>query len=138
MFETNEKLHRKEHRILVVEDESIVRNFTQSALLRDGYTVFTAKTGKEAQDLFKKEEGSFHLVLSDIHLPDIKGIKLAEEFRLKNPLLKIIVSSGYLYEELRNTEIQNKQVRFLQKPYDLEELLCTVNDILVNRQTSTL
>ena len=87
MFESFNEVHGKGQRILLIEDENIVLRFTQSALLRDGYKVFTARSGDEAQKIFENEKGFFHLILSDIQLPDKTGLELVEEFHLKNPRL---------------------------------------------------
>ena len=116
-------------RILVVEDEERVLEFTINGLDRSGYVVFAAANAEEAKKIFKKEKGNFHLVLSDVVLPDESGIELVEEFISQKPDIAVLLSSGYTDHKSRWPVIQKRGFHFLEKPYTLNDLLCVVQDL---------
>jgi len=116
-------------RILVVEDEEKVREFTACGLNRSGYVVYAAADAKEAADVFKREKGNFNLVLSDVVLPDKSGLELVDEFIACNPNLRVLLSSGYTDHKSRWPIIQERGYRFLEKPYALNDLLRVVQEV---------
>jgi len=117
-------------RILLVEDEEKVREFTTSGLNRSGYKVFTASTAEDAKKIFKKEKGNFDLVLSDVVLPDQNGLEMVDEFINHNPDLQVLLSSGYTDHKSRWPDIKSKGYRFLEKPYTLSDLLRVINEVV--------
>jgi signal transduction histidine kinase/ActR/RegA family two-component response regulator len=117
-------------RILLVEDEKRVQEYTAKALVKSGYAVFEASDAEEALALFNREGGKFDLLFSDVVLPDLSGIELAERLRTKNPKIKILISSGYTDQKSQWPVILEKGFRFLQKPYALTELLKTLREVL--------
>jgi two-component system cell cycle sensor histidine kinase/response regulator CckA len=125
-----DQLQGKNKRILLVEDSEGVREFAAMVLSENGYSVYSATTVEEALDVFKKENGEFDLVISDVVLPDKSGLKLAEELNTKNPGLPILLSSGYTDQKLQWPIIREKGFRFLQKPYAFIDLLKAVKDTL--------
>jgi len=116
----------KGERILLVEDETAVRLFSERALKDKGYIVFSAASTKEAIEIFEKENGKFDLIFSDIVLPDEKGTKLVEKLLALKPDLNVLFASGYTEEPI----IQQKKYRFLQKPYMLTELLQVIRELV--------
>ena len=82
-------------RVLLVEDEDIVRNFAVRALSRQGYEVLEAGTGVEALEVMEREKGRVDIVVSDVVMPEMDGPTLLEELRKTNPKLKIIFVSSY-------------------------------------------
>jgi two-component system cell cycle sensor histidine kinase/response regulator CckA len=126
-------LHRYQgngKRIFVIEDDDGVRKFTKMALSENGYSVFEASTWDEAQDIFKKQNGSFDLVLSDVVLYQKSGLELVEMFKNKNPKMKFLLSSGYNGTRSKWTDIQKKGYPFIPKPYGLNELLHAVKEVV--------
>ncbi len=119
-------------RILIIEDEMRLSQFLRRALEENGYTVFLANDAHQAQDVFDKEKGRFDLVLCDVVLPGKGGLELMEVFRSRRPELKVLLSSGYADHKNQWPIIQEKGYRFLQKPYNLHELLKTIRLILQN------
>jgi len=116
-------------RILVVEDEERVREFTTSGLYRSGYVVFSAANAEEAVRVFEKEKGNFHMILSDVGLPGRSGIELVEELVSRQPQLRVLLSSGYTDYKTRWPVIQEKGFRFLEKPYALTDLIHVIRDL---------
>jgi len=127
---TLEKFKGKGERILLVEDEEGVREFVKEALSENGYFVFTATTVKEALSIFEKEGGNFHLILTDVVLPDKSGLELVDELLSRQPRLAILLSSGYTGEKSQSAEINQKGLPFLPKPYTLTELLKAVKEAI--------
>ena len=124
------ELQGKNRRILLVEDSEGVREFAAMVLTENGYVVYSAATVEEALNVFKKEDGKFDLVISDVVLPDKSGLKLAEELNTKNPKLPILLSSGYTDQKLQWPMIREKGFRLLQKPYAFIDLLKAAKETL--------
>ena len=117
-------------RILLVEDEEALRKFVGRVLRENGYTVFAAGSVKETLEIFRKEKGNFHLVFTDVVLPDKTGVQLAEELLALKPTLKIIFNSGYVNEKSQWPAIQQKGLKFLQKPYTIHNMLTAIKDVI--------
>ncbi len=117
-------------RILLVEDEKDVRNFISKILTYHNYTVFSEDNAAKALSTFDKEDGQFDLLLSDVVLPDKSGHDLAKQLMKKKPGLRILLSSGYMDEKVGWEGIQAHEIPFLQKPYDLRELLEAIQKAL--------
>lgn len=128
--ETNviEDLKGKGEKILLVEDDQRMREFTMNFLNENGYVVSVASNAKEGMDLFVKNNGDFHLIFSDIILTDKSGIELVKEFRSIKPNIRILLSSGYTDDKVQWDEIKRKRFQYIQKPYKLHELLRTIKD----------
>ncbi len=128
--ETVEELTGSGEQILLVEDEDAVRTFATRALTASGYRVTAAASAEEALEFFKSCDGRFDLVFSDVVLPGKSGVTLAEELLALDPKLDILLSSGYTDEKSQWGEIQERGYEFLQKPYQLSNLLDTIGKIV--------
>ena len=110
--------------ILVVEDEIAVRELACMALRKRGYQVLPASNGPAAIDVWHKNPTPIDLVLTDMVMPNgMSGGELAKELMKRNPKLKIIYTSGYSPEILKQDSILAQGINFLPKPYDLPALL---------------
>ncbi|MCG2714846.1 MAG: PAS domain S-box protein, partial [Candidatus Marinimicrobia bacterium] len=117
-------------RILLVEDEEDIREFTATLLRENGYIVFEAANAKEALELFKNEDGNFDLVFSDVVMPGKSGLHLVDELLSGKPDLQVLLSSGYSDKKSQWDEIKKRGFRFLQKPYNIADLLKTVREVI--------
>jgi CheY-like chemotaxis protein len=111
-------------KILVIEDNPIVRNTVMRILQTAGYTVVTADDGLQGFDMFRKEQPD--LVISDIIMPQQEGIGTIRQILAERPGTKIIAISGG--GRIGNTDflqIARKMgaVDALQKPFDPDDLL---------------
>jgi len=117
-------------RILLVEDEDAVRDFAIRALSASGYEVIATASAEEALEQFRQKNGRFDLIFSDVVLPGKSGVTLAEELLALDPKLDILLSSGYSDEKSQWGEIQERGYDFLQKPYELVNLLDVIGRIV--------
>jgi len=109
--------------ILVVEDEPYVCSFLETVLKTNGYTVFAAHDYESAFEHFRGHQDDIQLVLSDIGLPRVDGIRLCAELKVIKPNLKIVLSSGYSYKEFRTRLDRLGIDEFLPKPCNAPTLL---------------
>ena len=84
-------------RILVVDDEPIVRNFVAAALRSCGYDVLITASGAEAAAIFGRERGAIHLLVTEFELPDRGGAALARRLRRSQPSLPVLYTTGQFY-----------------------------------------
>jgi len=133
-----ETLRGEGERVLLVEDEESVRGLVERTLLENGYTVFSAATVKEALEIFAREKEAFHLILSDVILPDETGIQLVERLLSKKPELQVLLCSGYTEQKSQWSIIEERAFHFLQKPYTMTSLLQTVRKILIAGRADSL
>ena len=117
-------------RVLLVEDEDVVRSFAVRALKRQGYEVLEASTGVEALEVMAANEGKVDIVVSDVVMPEMDGPTLLKELRKTKPNLKIIFVSGYPHEAFETSLDKNEQFAFLPKPFSLPQLAAKVKEEL--------
>jgi len=117
-------------RILLVEDEEDVREFLARVLRENGYVVFGSANAKEAIDIFETEKGEFHLVFTDVVLPDSDGLQLVDQLLSRNPQLGVLLNSGYTDDRSQWPVIRERGFPFLQKPYALARLLQATRDAM--------
>ena len=125
---SNRLCQGNKERILLVEDEEAVRKFTKKALKYNGYIVYVASSAMEAFEVFDREKGDFDLVFSDVVLPDKTGIQLIDHLLSLKPDLPILLCSGYTDQKSQWSLIRQRGFRFLQKPYELSDLLCAIRE----------
>ncbi len=116
--------------ILLVEDDEAVRDLIVLTLQNAGYTVLDASTPEAAIELAANHAGKVDLLLSDIVMPSISGIRLTPMLRTSRPDLKVILMSGYAAETLARQAPIPLDVRFLEKPFTKDSLLTTIQNVL--------
>jgi len=110
-------------KILIVENNVRLLNSVFRFLNKKNFEVFTAKNGEKALEIWAKENKKFDIALIDIFLPDANGLSIAEEFRAKNPGVKILLTSAHIKKAGILEKIIIDGYGFLQKPYKLKDLL---------------
>jgi two-component system cell cycle sensor histidine kinase/response regulator CckA len=119
-------------RILVVEDEAVVRELVRSALERRGHEVTVANDGLEALRLCEDPERTFDLILTDVVMPQLNGAELAERVSVLRPGLRVLFMSGYTRGTVDERILLQPGRAFLQKPFTVAELLQTVARMLAD------
>lgn len=113
--------------ILVVEDEAAVRELAAAALKKRGYEVLKAADGPEALQVWAQFGRRIDLLLTDMVMPSgMSGGHLARALQAKHAELKVIYTSGYSPEIMREDSLLTRTTNFLPKPYDLKTLLKAV------------
>lgn len=116
-------------RVLIVEDEDMVRAVAERALVRQGYVVETASDGEQALELFA-EGKRYDLIVSDVVMPNMDGPTMARNLRETYGDIRLLFMSGYAEEQLRKT-ISLDNVSFLAKPFSVQQIAEAVHDALV-------
>lgn len=122
-------LRQSPRRILLVDDEAAVREVTQEWLEEKGFEVTSVKSGEDALAWFE-EDHAFDVVLLDLNMPGMGGEATMKALLKRHPELKIIVVSGYGEHTLTRGRILSGAAAFLTKPFTMEGLLASINQIL--------
>ena len=121
---------RAEGRLLVVDDEDLVRAVVARVLEEEGYEVMKARNGREAIACLEKANGSINLVIADIVMPEMGGRQLGEEMGRRFPSIPVVWMSGHLRDEGLPLRGPLGDQPFLQKPVSSDQLLQTVAQVL--------
>jgi len=118
--------HRRSVTILIVEDDSVLRELLQRALEGYGYSILPAANGLEALRWSERHDGTIEIVVTDIVLSDISGFELSNRIRAARPETKPLFVTGFgdQFPELREYGAD-----ILEKPFLPSELLRKVDDI---------
>ena len=116
--------------ILLVDDEEALRELGSTLLNEFGYKVITACNGKEALEIYQWEGERISLVILDLIMPEMDGKKCMEEMLQVNPNAKVVLASGYSESGLANGDVTGRAKGFVQKPYNMSQLLTTIREIL--------
>ncbi len=111
-------------KILIVDDEEIVRTTLKRALNRDDIVVTTASLAKEALALLENEQ--FDLIMTDIKMPEMDGITFLKTVKSNDPEVPIIVLTGFATVEMTKDALQSGAYNFLTKPFEIEDILTIV------------
>jgi two-component system cell cycle sensor histidine kinase/response regulator CckA len=114
--------------VLLVEDEEAVRRLEREMLETYGYTVLVAGDGAEGLKLAQNHPRPIQLLLTDILMPKMGGVELAERLSKARPELKVLYTSGYNDGGGNLSSVAG--ARYHQKPYTMEELARTLRDLL--------
>lgn len=120
--------------ILVVDDEADLRDLTVEALYGFGYDSLVASSGQEALDIYAAHKGRISLVLLDLNMPKMSGQHCLRELLRMDPGVKVLVVSGNAVSSKIDKILRDGAVGFLAKPYQLEELLTKIREMLDQRQ----
>ncbi len=127
---TQSVIHGGDENILVVEDETEVREFILRVLTRFGYKVIAASNGKEAMEICNAGEMGFDLLLTDVVMPGMSGVELAKFLNDKYPGIKILLTSGYTEETIDERGGKGLKYNMLNKPFSPMELAEKVREKL--------
>ena len=118
--------HRQKEKILLVDDEPVVRKMLSQVLKEDGYNVRPVANGIEAIKFANRED--FDLVLLDLNMPGLDGWDTFEQLTSKNPLLPVIVITARPNQWF--TALAAGIGALMEKPLNLEKLTSMIRDLL--------
>ncbi len=113
-------MKNKKRKILLVEDEAVLREALQDWLVADGYEVETTESGEDALDKIKKEE--FGVIVLDLRLPGIDGLRVFEEVKDVKPEIKGVIITAYPSSETLDKAKEIGLLDYLPKPFNIEDL----------------
>ncbi|MBL8909312.1 MAG: PAS domain S-box protein [Archangium sp.] len=116
--------------ILLVEDESMLRNLVASILRRAGYQVLTASRPSEALHLAKTHAGNIELLFTDVVMPEMTGKQLADEVVGIRPTIRVLFMSGYTENSIVHHGVLDEGIVFLPKPITPDAVLDKVRTAL--------
>ena len=123
-------------RVLIAEDEDVLRALCARALLSDGHEVKAARDGSEALDLLTREGGGFDLLLTDIRMPLMDGIELALAAGRDYPDLTIMLMTGFADQRERAQGLDAIIHDVIPKPFSVAALRAAVTEALTVRARS--
>ena len=118
--------------ILIIDDETAIRESLETLLEFEGYSVQSAESGEEG--LARLAETPFDLVLLDFALPDRNGLEILADIRSRDPQLAVIMITAYGTVDNAVRAMQNGATNFIQKPWDNEKLLADVRAAVARRR----
>ena len=119
-------------KILVIDDEPLMRITIQDALVGEGYEVVAAETGEKGSDLLRQNHTD--IVITDLRLPDMDGIQILREVKSSHPSTQVILITAYGSVDSAVTAMKEGATDYLTKPFAMDELLLIVKRLLRVRQ----
>lgn len=120
----------QKYKLFIVEDEESLANTIALNLKLENYDVIIARSGSEAIKLFNAHQSHIDLILLDVMLPDVNGFDLCREFKLINPssLIIFLTAKNQISDKIEGLKLGADD--YITKPFDLEELLLRINNLL--------
>lgn len=119
-------------KILVIDDEDIVRTSCSRTLVPEGYEVSLARNG--AEGLKMAAEDRFDLVLTDLKMPDMDGIEVLRSIKGKWPETQVIIVTGYQTVDTAVKAIKLGAYDYIEKPFTPDALISAVAEAMAHRQ----
>jgi len=116
--------------ILLVDDEELIRDLGAKILTRAGYKVIASSNGQEGLEAYQARSHEISLVLLDLMMPEMGGERCLEELLKINPEARVVIASGYSLNGSTKDALRVAARGFVDKPYDVRQLLETVRDVL--------
>ena len=117
-------------KILVVDDEPVVRDIAYKMLTRNGYEVLQAASGEEALTVYQERAQEIDLILLDLGMPGMGGKACLKELRQVDPDARVLIASGYIQYELTDELESLGAMGMVSKPYRKADILKAVKEAL--------
>ncbi len=119
--------------IMVIDDEDVIRDITKKMLMECGYTVILASNGMEGLQIFKERQAGISAVILDMAMPRMSGRETYIEMKRISPAVKVLIASGFKFDQRVQDVMELGANAFIHKPYTLDELASKVRDVLEER-----
>jgi two-component system, cell cycle sensor histidine kinase and response regulator CckA len=119
--------------VLLIEDEEFLREYAETILTENGYTVMVAGDGEEGVRLYSQHAKDIDVVISDLGLPKLAGEEVFKRIRTINQKAKVVLASGFVDPSVKSKTYKAGARYFLRKPFSPDDLLRIVRDTLENR-----
>lgn len=117
-------------RILLADDDAATRDLVRRALESDGHAVTVTEDGAEALERLQSGDVNYDLIVTDVEMPALDGILLAEEALKLRPGLRIVLMSGYAEALQRGSGFKASKLGTITKPFTLEQIRALVRSTL--------
>jgi two-component system, cell cycle response regulator CpdR len=117
--------------VLLADDEQATRDLVRRALEMDGHSVVVSAGGSEALELLLAAPEAFDVLVSDVQMPGIDGISLAQQAIAARPQLGVLLMSGFVEQLERARQIKARKILVVTKPFTLETVRGLVRELLV-------
>jgi signal transduction histidine kinase len=108
--------------VLLVDDEEMVADTSEQMLKKLGFEVLLARGGREALEIYQKNQDRIHIVLLDMIMPDMGGGETYDRMKEINPEIRVLLSSGYSVDGRAEEILERGCNAFIQKPFNMNEL----------------
>jgi len=125
-----------EKSILVIDDEERIARSLQSLLLEEGYDAQIATGGNEGLEMLKAR--SYHVVVTDLRMPQVDGFKIMDYLSKESPNTAIIVITGHASMESAIEAIHQRVVDYLTKPFEFDHLLASIEKVFAQLEAENL
>ena len=122
--------------ILVVEDQSDVRELLMCVLSDEGFEVLEADNGSDALRILQANKHRIHVMVTDVLMPGMNGGELADHAQQLNEKLKVLFISGFTGQVLIQEKVPSPGRKFLAKPFSPYDLVNQIKDLIAARETS--
>ncbi len=117
-------------RVLVIDDQDLVREVAKQGLMHLGFGVITAANGQEGIEVFAAEPQDIDLVLLDLTMPDLRGDEVLKRLLAIRPDIPVVLSTGFLAQDALQQIPVEQLAGILRKPYSLRQMEQVINDAL--------
>ena len=115
-------------RIMIVDDEKLVRWSVSNGLRRDSHEVFSVEDGEKAME--KAREMAFDLFITDFKMPGMNGAELLDQLKKLNPNTKIMILTAFSAELNKQTALELGACGYIEKPFVVSEIRDLVHKVL--------
>lgn len=116
--------------VLLADDDVSMRDLASRTLTAEGHVVVTAHDGQDALERAQVQKPPFDLLVTDVQMPALDGISLAEQMLATTPGLRVVLMSGLQSEMARADRLKGCATLFLLKPFTLDQLRAAVRQVL--------
>lgn len=129
-YDTGKISDQRSYKILVVDDEKIIRSLASKVLQKNGFEIILASNGKQAVDIYLKKSSEIDLIMMDIIMPEMGGQEAAKLIKKRNPEARILYTSGFFLDADFFNNLEPSTESFLHKPFRLKDFLNAVTRAL--------
>ena len=122
-------------KILLVDDEKTMVKYLSKRLLKKGFDINVAYSGKEALERISKKD--FDVVLLDVLMPEMDGIETLQEIKKRKPMTEVIMLTGHASVEAGIEGMKAGAFNYIMKPFDPNELVTEINMACEHRHLKT-
>ena len=116
--------------ILLADDDASVRELVRRALTQDGHTVTVTEDGAEALQHLSAHAASIDVVVSDVNMPQIDGVTLAQKAVAIKPAIAVVLMSGFTDQLDRASAIKAGKLAVISKPFTLDQIKSKVRSVI--------